>query len=666
MAHSLPRRKIHLDFHTHPAVQAVCGAFDPDRFADDLAATGADGVALFAKDHYGYAYYLDATFPVHPNLKADFLPLAAEACRRRGLHTEAYISVCLDNLAYQAHPDWSCRNLAGGEYRWGAPNVLLDIASPLLSEVALPFTREVARTMPVDGVWFDIVMYPDDAFHGEYLSLELGRRGLDDTPEQRGILARALAVDAQRQLREAVHGERPDLGVVFNNQALTGETSAWPYNDVIEVESDPAVWPLYDMPLRGRYARGVSRALAPNCPTPHCGLTTRFQRCWGDFGGLRAPARTQWELGRIFASGTSRVSMGDHLHPAGSFEPAVLRVVQEAFAQCAAIAPLVEEGKPLAEVVILVQGNRNPYASHNRESFYAQLGAARWLTEAHRQYSLADISAPLDSHQVLVLPGGWPLTPQEIAHIKGLVVAGHSLLACGEHALGLEDLVSAAPARQTPLSGQYLRFENDLAHPHFGTTAVAMYSKAWTFVAGEGTETVARCVPPLFDDSLPNNYHPYGPLDLSAAALPAIVAQGNVVLCGFPLPAMLHREPVWAHGFALNQLLKRLSPAPLVELDAAGDTEVAIHRGENRLILHLVTAPGVSALHSGEFTGPRPFALKLRRAQMANLCDATAAPRSIRRHNEPEDADIEWQVTADEVTIRGHVTRPHEVLLLEC
>jgi hypothetical protein len=640
-------RKIHLDFHTHPAVTDICACFDPDQFADTLAQAGVDCVVLFAKGHYGYAFFASQTNPIHPHLQRNFLPEAAAACRARGIRTEAYISVCCDYQTFLQHPEWACRNADGSIARWSEVSVLLDLSSPLLNDVVLPFTEEVARTMPVDGLWFDIVMYPTDGVYSDYLTARLRERGGEDTLENRGQLAHVITVEAQARLHALVKSLRPEMDVLVNNQANLGATAVFPYNDIIEVESDPTHWPQYDLPLRCRYLRGTGK--------PHHGLTTRFHRCWGDFGGLRAPAQLQAELGMIYAAGTPWVSVGDHLHPSGVLEPSVYGLIGEAYAHSRAMAPLVEAAIPQSEIALLAAPNPSPFTSVRALAQHAQLGAARLLVEEHLQFSVHDVTADIPAHEVLLLPGGHPLPAEAIAAVRARVAAGQPLLALGEHVRGLEDLVGCPPAEETALDGQHLCYDSLLADARIGSMPVATYRTAWTFLPSTSTEVIGEVMDPLFDGTCPENYHAYGPVNPMSPRQPAIVRHGNAILCGVPLAELIHTEGAWPHLMALARLLRHIVGMPLVQTDVGPCTEVAVHRLGDDAIIHLVTA---------QFTrgGAPP-------ARLQAMTPVRGA--HLRLHNlaRPEHVEMlhggnvtEWQASDQTLDLTVNLLQPHAVL----
>lgn len=644
-------RKIHLDYHTHGKIANVAGRFDADRFAGTLVDAGVDCVALFAKGHYGYAFFNSETNPTHPNLQREFLPLAAEACRKRGIATEAYISVCCDYYTFLRHPEWSCRNGDGSIARWSEVSVLLDLASPLLDEVVIPFTQEVVRKIPVDGLWFDIVMYPNDAFYSSFVTAELNRRGLEDTLEARGRLARQITLDAQRRLFEAARAINGDISVLVNNQAILGDTAAFAYSDVIEIESDPSFWPQHDLSLRCRYLGRMGK--------DHHGLTTRFHRCWGDFGGLRSPAQLEFEIGNIMAAGTACISLGDHLHPCGELQPSVYKLIGGVYDRCKVVAPLVEGAVPAVEAALIIEPCGDPYNSSRQEAAKPQLGATRVLLEEHVQFAVIDAGADIPAGAVMVLPGGKPLGADMVAKIRQQAADGRPLVAFGQHVLGFEDLVGSPAAELSALFGQHMTFEGPLAHELISDMPQAVYEKVYTFAVSPaaGAEVFAHAIDPLFDKTFPENYHAYGPVNHDAPRRPLVVARGNVILCGAPLPQLVHTEGAWAFLFATAQLICRLTPSPLVETDAGPTVEVALHRKGGDLVVHLVSSRmprhGLPPVRMRSFEPVRGVTLRLRSVKPpTRITRAGSADRLL------------WDIDKDGLYLKLNLNRPHEVIVL--
>jgi len=106
--------KIHLDMHCPEWHESILENFDAKRIVEQVAAAGADALYFFAKDHYGNAYYQTRIGHRHRCLgDRDFLAEIIAEARHVELPIMAYFSVIWDNHAAQAHPEWCMRNPNG-------------------------------------------------------------------------------------------------------------------------------------------------------------------------------------------------------------------------------------------------------------------------------------------------------------------------------------------------------------------------------------------------------------------------------------------------------------------------------------------------------------------------------------------------------------------------
>ena len=77
-------------------------AYDPERITEELVATGADIIAIYAVNQYGIAYYPSAILPQHPNLQGrDYVGELTERLRARGKKIILYV-----NWLDSKHPEW--------------------------------------------------------------------------------------------------------------------------------------------------------------------------------------------------------------------------------------------------------------------------------------------------------------------------------------------------------------------------------------------------------------------------------------------------------------------------------------------------------------------------------------------------------------------------------
>ena len=99
-------RQIHLDFHTSKDIGNIGGNFDPDEFADTVAAARIDSITCFARCHHGWIYYDSKVNPerVHPHLQRNLLVEQIEACHKRDIRVPIYVTVQWDHYNRQPSP----------------------------------------------------------------------------------------------------------------------------------------------------------------------------------------------------------------------------------------------------------------------------------------------------------------------------------------------------------------------------------------------------------------------------------------------------------------------------------------------------------------------------------------------------------------------------------
>ena len=160
---ALPFRQVHLDYHIAGDIPALAADFDAETFAETLARAQVNSVTCFARDHYGYLYYDSAQFPerIHPHLqRRNLLAEQIAACHARDIRVPIYITVQWDHYTAMRHPEWCAYDSHGkivgtppyqpGFYRY------LCLNSPYRDWLKA-HTREVLETLPVDGIFFDIL-----------------------------------------------------------------------------------------------------------------------------------------------------------------------------------------------------------------------------------------------------------------------------------------------------------------------------------------------------------------------------------------------------------------------------------------------------------------------------------------------------------------------------
>ena len=146
---------------TCPSSPLAIVNFNAKAFVDHLERGRINMVALFAKCHFGNAFYNTRVGHKHAGLPQDFLMETATECRRRGIRTLAYYSLCVDKRSWDANPAWRYVDAEGKQSSEGTFWAGLCMNTPYKDEMVMPQLEEIARDYPVDGFWLDIPVIID-------------------------------------------------------------------------------------------------------------------------------------------------------------------------------------------------------------------------------------------------------------------------------------------------------------------------------------------------------------------------------------------------------------------------------------------------------------------------------------------------------------------------
>ncbi|MCC6443100.1 MAG: beta-galactosidase trimerization domain-containing protein [Armatimonadetes bacterium] len=152
--------------------------YDPDRISDELCATGADIVAVYATNQWGVAYYPSRFWPQHPGLAGqDYVGDLTSRLRVRGKRVLLYTNWLdskhaewnviplgheedpyyreqpLASWADPAHPDGRAQKLPGGQWRFPCMN------SPARGRI-VDIAREIVDRYRPDAFHLDMLLWP--------------------------------------------------------------------------------------------------------------------------------------------------------------------------------------------------------------------------------------------------------------------------------------------------------------------------------------------------------------------------------------------------------------------------------------------------------------------------------------------------------------------------
>ncbi|MFP4027106.1 MAG: alpha-L-fucosidase [Candidatus Brocadiia bacterium] len=578
----LPFRQIHLDFHTSPDIPDVGSAFDPQRFADTLQAAHVDSVTVFARGHHGMCYYDTQIGPKHPSLEIDLLGEMIEACHDRDIRVPAYITVAWDEWAAHNHPEWAAVNRDGSMWLAG-PTEAAWHGICLLNEdyqsYLLDITEEVLENYEIDGLFMDIWSGPSPAcFCWSCLEkMQVDDIDIDDDKSVRtwNEDKRSALMARVRKLAQQV---RPDASVFFNSCLRQGKSDWLEHFTHIEIESLPTGgWSYAHFPLFQRYFRNFDK--------PTLGMTARFHRTWGDFGGLKNQAALEFECFSMLAGG-AHCSVGDQLHPRGKLDPAVYDLIGNVYESVQDKEPWCVDAQPVSDVAVF-------YDEAIEDSIG---GAVRGLLETHELFDVVDNESDFGCYQVLILPDGVRMGPSLVEKIQSFLRDGGKLIASGKSGMATEEDRFVLPELGVEYIGPHKYDPNFICQldpemaQEIGSFKYMMYDGGCCIKTTGDANVLARVGVPYFNRSW-KKFCSHGPTPFDRVSdYPAIVRNENVVYFAHPLFQLYADQGARLYRQLMANALTLLRPEKYLRENLPSTARVGLLRQEkqDRLVLHIL------------------------------------------------------------------------------
>ena len=595
-----PLRQVHLDFHTSPFIPDVGSEFDAAAFADTFRRAHVDSVTVFAKCHHGMCYYPSKTGTPHPALKGrDLLGEMIEALHRVGIRAPLYTTVAWDEDVAQRFPEWRQMRADGtfaqvGNADPGRPAHpggwrFNDWNHPDYQDYLEAQVRELISRYDSDGFFFDILFFEEGA-HGSEASLALrkkhGLMGADLATFRR---FETLSQEAFcRRFTRLIQQAAPRASIFYNSifdvmiDGRLGARRRSRHMTHFEVESLPSgYWGYYHFPRAARSAGRWNR--------PWLGMTGRFQRMWGDFGGIKPQPALEYECFRAQALGGGN-SIGDQLPPRGTLDAAAYELIGAVYAQCEHAEPFYRQSRRLPQVGVLTAnapGRDLGVAAKSDE------GALHMCEENHYEVDLIDDTDSLDDYALLILPDVTTVTPRLYTKLKRYHQRGGKLLLshhagrdeAGRWALDFLPLAFAGEVEKFPT---YWR-ETKTAPLGLGGSDRVIYSQGTQVTGGKGTRVLVQRVLPYFKRSdLMFCSHFQTPPVATADRFPAVVAGPGFVYFADPIFREYREQGnVTVRDVWRQLMLKLIGPAPY---GAGLPTTIAVYPRRRRrdLILTLL------------------------------------------------------------------------------
>jgi hypothetical protein len=649
---ALPFRQLHLDFHTSPAVSGVGADFDSEAFVRALQRMKVQSVTCFSRCHHGLIYH-DTRFDDlrHPGLSCDLLGRQIEACHRAGIRAPVYISVGWDDLQRRRHPEWLERD-EHGHHRGPGPlepgfEHKLCLNTPYVDFLAEQ-TAEVLQRFDCDGLFFDIVHQGPCLC--ERCLQSMARKDLDPaSPADRRRHAEQLLDAFKRRMTGLVRQRAPEASIFYNAGHLGPETRrTLDLVTHLELESLPTGhWGHLHFPITVRHARGMG--------PPLLGLTAAFHGSWGDLCAPKSLEALESECFQMLAQG-ARCSVGTQLLPGGSFEPAMVELLERVYGQVQAREPWCEGARPQTEVGVF---HPEAFGASDGPLDSSAAGALMILGEGHQQFDFLDGRSDFQRYRVILVPDRIRVGPELARALSGYLGRGGALLLCHLGGLAPEAdrfalaEVGARCLGLSPVEPDFLVPGPQLAAALPGGP-LAMKWRAMRVCPEAGTEVLAGVRLPLLERTrrafYGHQHAPPGP----GADYPAAIQRGRVLYLAHPVLSMYRQQAwPWCRDLLLAAL-SRLLPDPLVKTGAPRTCQVTVtaqphHRRRVLHLLHYIPRP------VGERFAVVDETLPLSGVELALRCDAP--PRRVTLEPGAEPLPLTFEPPYARFTVpqvRGH------------
>lgn len=600
----LPNREIHLDFHTNGQIPGIASEFKAEEFASTMKDAGIQGVCLFSRGHHGYCYYPTEVGTPHPeNQEADLLGEQYRALQNVGIVPSVYTTICWDELAAATHPEWLCQRADGRIMKmdslssealgpFGAGWTFVCWNSPYKHYV-LEQSLEVTRRHPdMDYLFLDIL------FNHEPCACSWCRKGMvekgmnPESAEDRDRYSYESAREFMLFINEGMSKEFPEVPLFFNSRLrLTGVVEEGsrpevPMMGVNILESLPSgPWGYDHFPLYGRYFNQFDHALM--------GHTGKFQKMWGDFGGLKNQAALDFEVIRMMSLGVA-ASIGDQLPPRGKLDPPTYELIGNTYNRVKKVEKWLVPSKAIDEVGILLSNRQKELSSVGTE-LDSETGAMKMLSQMQYQYSVLDAVSDFSLYKVLILADEIiiddALKAKLLDYSKkgGIVILSHESGLDKDGNWSLDELMPLKYKGLHPNKPYYMRPGEELKASVQDTDHV-QYLGGSLVEPGVGVDVLASITPPYFNREWKHFCsHLQTPPRLPGNGdAPEVLQYGNTVYFASPLFDCYQKFASKSGRAVFSHMLEKLMDVKILKSNLPSTAETTVRKsatGETVLTL---------------------------------------------------------------------------------
>lgn len=436
-------RQIHLDFHSSGLISGIAKDFDPEAFAQTLKNANVAKVCLFTRCHHGYCYYPTQVGTVHPHAtREDLLGEQISALAKVGIEHSLYSTICWDELSAHEHPEWisvtydnhlqKIDPLTVSQVGFNEPGWKTLCWNGGYRQHFKNLIKEALERYDTTSLFLDILMNPEPCCCNVCVS-RMETQGLNpNLAKDRKQHSVESAREFMDEINATIHATNPKALPFYNARLRVtgvleaGSTPEIPQQGELCIESLPSgPWGYDHFPINAKHFQNFGKNVY--------GMTGKFQKMWGDFGGLKNQAALDFEVARMVTHGMA-ANVGDQLHPHGVLDPATYELIGRSFEKTLNIEDDLIPSTPIDEIGVLLTNAEGDDLEANNvgDGLGPETGAMKMLMQSQMQFSFLDESFDLNPYALLILPDHVRITPVLETKLKAYLAKGGKIIASYE------------------------------------------------------------------------------------------------------------------------------------------------------------------------------------------------------------------------------------------
>lgn len=637
-------RNVHVDFHTGGKIKDIAKKFNKEEFKKTLTDAHVDSINVFAKCHNGYFYYPTTLGTIYPGLEIDLLGAELEAAKEAGIIANVYITIGFCEIDAEAHPDWMAY-----DFKTKAPLTIdydfkakptdprpfsswraLCLNNPKYQEYLFQITEEVCTRYNPDGLFYDICTLGEPCCCPECVK---GMKAMGLDPENEAD-ARRYYVEGRLAFSKkiaAIQQKYNKEGLLFFNNASEVEQPALcNMNNYLSMEDLPTFWGGYDkLALRARALEKTGKHII--------GMTGKFHKTWGEFGGFKNPEALRYEVASMLAYGVG-CSIGDHMHPCAQLDKETYKNIGYAYSYADEIGDWCKTVEAYSRLGLVLSSERNSI-----------MGVSKMLLDRQIDFTVTDGERDLKKLTCVIVPNNPILSETACRNLENFVRDGGKIVLLG-------NAVDKINLGITTLHAN----ENELDYIYYNGVTSLSYSKA-NVVKADGYVTLAEIKNPYFTRTYENYCgHDNTPYQLDVADYPACVKSNNVLYFAHDLGKAYDYAGSWMIKSYFCDIFADFWSDNVVEVEnmgSLGRVSFNIDKDGRFYTLHLMyAAPSQKGICNVLEDFPKMADVKIK----LNLTDKIRSARLM-----PQNKKIKLKKTKDGYIIKMPAWCAHQLIVFE-